>query len=162
MADLTQDAVLRILGEAYTQKFNCDSSGTYTIYKGCPLVIDANVDTIYAHSAAGLTLVDGDVFLGIAAEKHVVTSGDSETDPASLVVAYVAPTIVGFKSTVFTEASLGKAVGMSDTGTLIAYGAGVFNPASSGGAYPRIGRLFRVLDGYAFVQLDSPFVIEVT
>ena len=76
--------------------------------------------------------------------------------------AYVAPTIVGFKSTVFTEADLGKAVGTSDTGTLIAYGAGVFNPASTGGAYPRIGRLQRVLDGYAYVQLDSPFVIDVT
>lgn len=162
MTELSQDAPLRIMGEAYTEKFHCDSSGAQTIYKGAGLVIDANVDTVNVHTANGLTLVDGDVFVGIAAEKHVVGSGDSETDANSMVEAYVAPTIVGFKSAVFTEASLGKAVGMSDTGTLIAYGAGVFNPASSGGAYPRIGRLHRVLDGYAYVQLDSPFVIEVT
>jgi hypothetical protein len=162
MANLSADAPLRIWGPAHTERFHCDSSGTYTIYKGCGLVIDANVDTINAHTAASLTLVDGDVFLGIAAEKKVVTSGDSETDANSMVEAYVGPTIVGFKSAVFTNADLGKAVGMSDTGTLIAYGAGVFNPASSGGAYPRIGRLHRVEDGYAYVELDSPFVIEVT
>lgn len=162
MANLTNDAPLRIWGEAYTEKFHCDSSGTYTIYKGCGLVIDANVDALYAHTAASLTLVDGDVFLGIAAEKKVVTSGDSETDPASLVEAYVEPTIVGFKSAVFTNADLGKQVGMSDTGTLITYGTGVANPAGSGGAYPRIGILHRVEDGYAYVRLVSPWVIEVT
>jgi len=162
MANLSADAALRILGQAYTQKFNCDSSGSYTIYKGCGLVIDADVDTIYVHTAASLTLVDGDKFVGIAAEKKVVVSGDSETDANSMVEAYVGPTILGFKSTVFTEADLGKAVGMSDTGTLVAYGAGVANPASTGGAYPRIGKLKRVFDGYAYVELESPFVIDVT
>ena len=162
MANLSADAPLRILGDAYTEQFHVDSSGTATIYKGAGVVIDANVDAVNVHTAASLTLVDGDVFMGIAAEKHVTTSGDSETDAASLVTCYVQPTIVGFKSAVFTNADCGKAVGMSDTGTLIAYGAGVFNPASSGGAYPRIGKLHIVRDGYAYVRLDSPFVIEVT
>lgn len=162
MSELSAAAPLRILGEAHTEQFNCDSSGAQTIYKGAGLVIDANVDTIYVHTANGLTLVDGDKFVGIAAENHATASGDSESASVSLVEAYVEPTIVGFKSTVFTNADMGKAVGMSDTGTLIAYGAGVRNPASSGGAYPRIGFLHEVRDGYAFVRLESPFVIDVT
>ncbi len=162
MAELTQDAPLRILGPAHTENHHCDSAGAQTIYKGAGVVIDANVDTVNVHTANALTLVDGDVFMGVAAEKHVTVLGDSETDAASLVELYVGPTIVGFKSSVFTDADLGKAVGMSDTGTLVAYGAGVFNPASTGGAYPRIGRLHRVQDGYAFVELDTPFVINVT
>jgi hypothetical protein len=162
MTELSADASLRIWGEAYTEKFHCDSAAAQTIYKGAGLVIDANVDTIYAHTANSLTLVDGDVFLGIAVEKKVVAAGASETDADSWVEAYVGPTIVGFKSTVFTNVDLGKQVGMSDTGTLIAYGTGVRNPAGTGGAYPRIGWLRRVEDGYAFVQLDTPWVIDVT
>ncbi len=162
MAELTTDAPLRILGEAHTEQFHCDSAGAQTIYKGAGLVIDASVDAVNVHTASGLTLVDGDVFMGIAAEKHVTAAGDSETDAKSLVEAYVFPTIIGFKSAVFTDADCGKAVGMSDTSTLIAYGAGVFNPASTGGAYPRIGRLHRIRDGYAYVQIDSPFRIDVT
>ena len=162
MADLSNDAPLRFLGEPISRQFSMDSSGTYKTYKGEGVVIDASVDTTHVHTARSLTLVDGDVFMGIAAEGHTTTSGDSESDPASLINLYVGPSIVGFKSTVFTDADLGKAVGMSDTGTLVTYGAGVRNPASTGGAYPRIGFLHRVQDGYAFVQLETPWVIDVT
>ncbi len=164
MADLSNDAPLRILGEPHTRQFNMDSSGTYKTYKGEGVVIDASVDTTLVHTARSLTLVNGDVFVGIAAEGHSTTSGDSQSDPASLINLYVGPTIVGFKSTVFTDADLGKAVGMSDTGTLIAWGSGVFNPSplTGGGAYPRIGRLHRVEDGYAFVQLDTPWVMAIS
>lgn len=151
MAELTADAPLRILGEAHTEQFHCDSSGAQTIYKGAGLVIDASVDTIYVHTASGLALVDGDVFMGIAAEKHATASGDSETNPASLVEAYVEPTIVGFKSAVFTDADCGKSVYMSDTSTL----------SAANGAYPLIGKLHRVRDGYAFVRLSTPKVLDV-
>lgn len=151
MAELSADAVLRIWGPATTERFHCDSSGAQTIYKGAPIVIDASADTLYAHTQSGLTLVDGDVFLGIAAEKHVTASGDSETNEASLVEAYVAPTIVGFKSAVFTNADLGKTVYMSDTGTL----------SASNGAYSLIGTLTRVEDGFAYVRLTSPGVLNV-
>lgn len=148
MANLSQDAYITTLGEVTTERFIMDTSGAQTIYKGCPVVIDANVDTIYVHTAASLTLVDGDVFVGIAAEqKTVVASGDETTE----VELYVGPTIVGFRSTVFTEADLGKTVYMSDTGTL----------SASNGAYPQIGTLYRVHDGYAFVKLDTPKVLDV-
>lgn len=151
MAELTADAPLRILGAAHTEQFHCDSSGAQTIYKGAGVVIDASVDTVNVHTASGLTLVDGDVFVGIAAEKHVTASGDSETNQASLVEVYVEPTIVGFKSAVFTNADMGKTVYMSDTGTL----------SASNGAYPQIGKLHEVRDGYAFVRLSSPTVLNV-
>ena len=151
MANLTADAPLRILGEAYTEQFNVDSSGTSTIYKGAGVIIDASADTVNVHTAASITCVDGDVFMGIAAEKHVTTSGDSETDAASLVSLYVQPTIVGFKSTVFTDADCGKTVYMSDTATL----------SASNGAYPEIGKLHRVRDGYAYVRLVTPTVLNV-
>jgi len=151
MADLTADAPLRILGDAYTERFIMDTSGAQTIYKGCPVVIDANVDTIYVHTEAGLTVVDADVCVGIAAEQKTVAAGDPETMLASSVEVYVGPTIVGFKSTVFDEADLGKTVYMSDTSTL----------SDTNGNYPAIGKLFRVRDVYAFVMLTTPLVIDV-
>lgn len=151
MAELTAAAPLRILGEAYTEQFHCDSAAAQTIYKGAGIVIDANVDTVNVHTASGLTLVDGDVFVGIAAENKTVASGASETDNSSMVEAYVEPTIVGFKSAVFTDADCGKTVYMSDTSTL----------SASNGAYPKIGKLHRVRDGYAYVRLSSPTVLDV-
>jgi len=151
MANLTADAPLRILGEAYTEQFHVDSSGTSTIYRGAPVIIDQSVDTVNVHTAASITCVDDDVFVGIAAEKHVTTSGDSETDAASMVELYVQPTIVGFKSAVFTDANMGDTVYMSDTGTL----------SGSNGAYPEIGKLHRVRDGYAYVRLVSPLNLNV-
>lgn len=148
MANLTADANLRVLGEAYTHKWVMDTSGAQTAYRGCPMVIDANVDTIYVHTAAGLTLVDNDVCVGIAAEQKTVASGDPET---TLIECYTWPTILGFKSAVFTDANLGATVYMSDTGTL----------SSSNGAYPQIGKLYKVQDGYAFVRLETPILLDV-
>lgn len=148
MANLTADANLRILGEAYTHKWVMDTSGAQTIYKGCGVVIDANVDAVYVHTAAGLTLVDNDVCVGIAAEQKTVAASDPET---TLIECYTWPTIVGFKSAVFTDADLGKKVYMSDTGTLTA----------SNGTYPEIGKLYKVQDGYAFVRLETPINIDV-
>jgi len=148
MTALSADAPLRRIGEDQFEKFFLDTSGSYTIYKGGGVIIDQSVDTLLAHTAEGVTCVDGDVFLGIAAEKKSVVSGDPETTEIMLLVE---PSIVGFKSTVFTNADLGKPVYMSDTGTL----------SASNGAYPRIGNLFKVQDGYAYVQLRSPYVLDV-
>jgi hypothetical protein len=151
MANLSADAPLRILGEAYTEKFHVDSAAARTIYKGEPVVINASLDTVNVVSQAVEALVDNDVFMGIAAEKFTNATGDPESGPDSLVELYVEPTIVGFKSTVFDDADCGKTVYMSDTGTL----------AEANGAYALIGKLHRVLDGYAFVRLSTPAVLNV-
>ena len=148
MTALSSDANLRVLGEAFTEAFILDTSGAQTIYKGTPMVIDQNVDAELVHTADSLTLVDGDVFMGIAAEAKSVASGGAETTE---IECYVWPTILGFKSTVFTNADCGKTVYMSDSGTL----------SESNGAYPEIGELFKVADGYAFIKLESPKVLNV-
>jgi len=148
MTNLSADAPLRYKGEIKLEAFILDTLATQVIYKGEGLVIDQNVDAENAHTARGLTLVDNDVFLGIAAEGATVMAGDQERTE---ILAYVFPSIIGFKSAVFTNADLGKVIFMSDTGTL----------SESNGAYPRIGKLFKVEDGYAYVELDSPFVLNV-
>jgi hypothetical protein len=149
MADLTMDAPLRFIGETYTEKFHVDSADARSIYKGQPLIIDQTVDAtgnVVQYVDAVVVAAD-DVFVGIAAEAHTTAQNDSETGPDSLIEAYVAPTIVGFKSAVFTDgADLGKTVYMSDSGTL----------STTAADNPQIGILHRVLDGYAFVKLTTP------
>jgi hypothetical protein len=146
MADLTANAPLRIKGEIYTQKRKIDTAAARTIYKGQPMIIDQSVDaTGNVVQFVDAVVVDPtDVFVGIAAEGKSVASGASETTELEM---YVEPTIVGFKSAVYTDgADLGKTVYMSDSGTLSATAAD----------NPQIGKLHSVEDGYAFVQLASP------
>jgi hypothetical protein len=91
-----------------------------------------------------------DVFLGIAREEKTIESGASETDVDSEIEVLVQPTIVGFKSSVFDHADLGKTVYMSDSGTLSE------TPADN----PEIGKLHKVKDGYAYVRLSTPNVCD--
>ena len=149
MTALTKDAPLRFKGEVKTEKFICDTSTGWTCYKGGGIIIDANVSGVHVRTAEGCTMVTGDVFIGIAAEGKTVITGALERDEIEVMVW---PTIVGFKDAVLTNTSLGKVVSMSDTATL---------SVAAAGAYPRIGKLFKVEDGYAYVQLDSPFVQTV-
>jgi hypothetical protein len=148
MTALSSAANLRVLGEQFTERFILDTSGAQTIYRGTPMIIDQSVDPLLVHTADSITCVDGDVFMGIAAENKSVGSGDAETTE---IECYVWPTILGFKSAVLTNADCGKSVYMSDSGTL----------SATNGAYPKIGKLFKVADGYAFVSLDSPLVLDV-
>ena len=148
MTALSNAAPLRVLGEAFTHKFLMDTSGAQTIYKGTPMILDASVDTVNVHTADSITCVDGDAFMGIAAENKAVASGAAET---TLIECYTWPTILGFKSSALTKADSGKDVYMSDSNTL----------TTSNGAYPRIGICFTVDDGYVFVKLDSPYVLNV-
>jgi hypothetical protein len=149
MADLTSDAHLKYKGETKTEIFFLDTSAAQVVYKGEGLIIDQNVDTLNARTARGVTMVTGDVFLGIAAEGKTVAAGAAERTE---IQAFVWPSIIGFKDATLTNADLGKVVSMSDTGTL---------SVAAVGAYPRIGKLFKVEDGYAYVELDSPFVQTV-
>lgn len=147
MADLTSAAPLRLLGEAYTEKFTLDSSAAQTIFKGQPMIVDQSEDTVNVRGFVDATVVAAtDVFVGIAAENSAIAAAATENIE---VECYVEPSIVGFKSAVFTAgADYGKPVRMSDSGTL----------SSTVGDNPEIGKLFLVKDGYAFVKLVSPYI----
>jgi hypothetical protein len=149
MADLIANAPLKFLGEAHTEKFHVDSAAARTIYKGQALIIDQDVDATgnVVQYVDSVVVAATDVFMGIAAEPHTTLISASETDVNSLIEAYVAPTIIGFKSAVFTDgADSGKTVYMSDSGTL----------STTAADNPQIGKLHRVLDGYAYVELSTP------
>jgi hypothetical protein len=146
MADLTADAPIRILGTAYTEKFFLETTAAHTAYKGQPLMVDQDVDATgpVVPYVDALSVGATDVCVGIATEGKTVAIASAETTE---IEAYVGPTIVGFKSTVFTDGvDLGKTVYMSDSSTLSVTTTG----------NPQIGKLFRVKDGYAFVQLTTP------
>lgn len=144
MADLTYDAALRFKGEVKPEIFFLDTSTAQTVYKGQPMIIDQDVDTVYVRGFVTATVVAStDVFVGIAAEGKAVLSAGAETTEIKVVTA---PSIVGFKSTVFDNADLGKTVYMSDSSTL----------SETASQNPQIGTLFKVEDGYAYVKLTSP------
>ena len=147
MADLTANAPLRILGEAHTEEWVLDNSSAQTVYKGHPMIIDQSADTVYLTAWNDSEVAATDIFIGIAAEGPVaVATTDTETD--NTIKVYTWPTILGFKSSVYTDADVGDTVYMSDSGTLSATSAD----------NPQIGKLHRVLNGYAYVQLASPQV----
>jgi len=146
MADLTADAPIRILGEATVERFFLDTAAARTVYKGQPMIVDQDVDATgnIVQFVDAVVVAATDVFMGIAAEGKVVALGDPETTEIEL---YVEPTIVGFKSAVYTAgADYGKTVYMSDSATL----------SSTAGDNPQIGTLYKVEDGYAYVALKTP------
>jgi len=147
MADLTKDAPLRFLGDPIIEEWILDNSAAQTVYRGQPVIIDQSEDTAYGRGFVDATVVAAtDVFLGIALEGCTVATTDTETDNKIKLAAR--DSIVGFKSTVFSVADLGKTVYMSDSGTL----------STTAGDNPQIGKLVDVKDGYAYVQLTAPQV----
>jgi hypothetical protein len=144
MADLTYDANIRLLGESKSEKWHLDTSGAQTIYKGQPMFIDQDVDALNARGFVDADVVAAtDVCLGIAAEGKSVAAGSAETTE---IEVYVWPSIIGFRSTVFDNADLGKTVYMSDSATL----------SETAADNPEIGTLHKVEDGYAYVALTTP------
>lgn len=149
MADLTADAPLRFDPriEPKTLRMFLDSSAAQTIYKGQPMILDVSEDTVYPRGFVDATVVAAtDVFVGIAAEGKTVALAATETAQSNKIEMYVYPTIIGFKSAVFTNADMGATVYMSDSATL----------SSTVGDNPQIGKLDHVEDGYAYVQLATP------
>lgn len=147
MADLTANASLNVWGEGHTEKWVLDNSAAQTIYKGHPMIIDQSEDTVYLRGFLDATTVAAtDIFVGIAAEPATVATTDTETD--NEIEVYVWPTILGFKSAVYTDADVGDTVYMSDSATL----------SATVGDNPQIGKLHRVRDGYAYVQIISPTI----
>lgn len=149
MADLTADAHLEVKGKVYSEKWTVDSTAARTIYKGQPMIIDQDVDTSHVVQFVDAVVVAAtDVFIGIAAEGKVVAIGAVEAD--QLIEIYMEPTIVGFKSTVFSAGDEGKTVYMSDSGTLSATVAD--NPVLGVVHSIDAGR------GITWVQLKSPVI----
>lgn len=148
MADLTADAPLRLWqGRKQSETWVLDNSAAQTIYKGHPMIMDLSADTIYPRGFLDATVVDAaDIFIGIAVEPATVATTDTETD--NEIEIHVDGTILGFKSTVYTDADVGDTVYMSDSGTLSATAAD----------NPQIGKLHRVVDGYAYVKLQTPVI----
>lgn len=145
MADLTRDAPLRFLGEPKSEIWVLDNSAAQSIYKGHPMILDISEDTVYLRGFVDATTVAADdIFIGIAAHGATVATTDTETD--NTIEVYTWPTIIGFKSAVYTDADVGDTVYMSDSSTL----------SATAGDNPQIGKLHRVLNGYAFVQLITP------
>lgn len=148
MAVLTQDAVIRFRRPEHEKRdvFNLDTSTAQTIYKGQPMLIDKSIDTLYARGYidnATPALATGDVFLGIAAGSVAVTLGQTELQTQTeLTIVVSGP--VGFKSSVLTDADIGKDIYMSDNNTLTLTTTNNL----------LIGKLERVQDGFAFVNIN--------
>jgi len=120
MADLTANAPIRILGQEFTEEFVIDNSAAQTVYKGQPMIIDQSEDTVYLRGFVDATTVAAtDIFVGIASEGPIAVA-TTDTEVNNKVKVWVEPTIVGFKSAVFTNADVGDTVYMSDSATLSA------------------------------------------
>jgi len=146
MADLTANAYIRIWGEATTDEWLADTLTANHFYKGQPVILDISEDTVKARAYVdGITVAADDIFLGIAAEEVNLAAGAAET---TYVTVYMEPTVVGFKSAVFTDADVGDPVYMSDSATL----------SATVGDNPVLGKLVRVKDGFAYVRLSSPTI----
>lgn len=139
---------LRFKGEVKTEKFILDTSVAQHIYVGMPLMIDDNGDTVHLINPDLITVVQNDCFVGIAAEEKIVAAGALEDEKNAGIEVYVEPTIVGFYGSTYSDVDLGMLISMDITGILGTTGAGK----------PRLGKLYKVEDGYQYVQLETPWI----
>lgn len=150
MADLTNDAYVKIQGTFETELWGLDNSAAQTIYKGQPMILDLSEDTVLLRGFVDATVVAAtDIFVGIAAEGATVATADTEADNELVVfVEGTKGTVIGFPGSVFTDADVGDTMYMSDSATLSATAAD----------NPEIGKLIRVRDGFQYVRLSSPTI----
>jgi hypothetical protein len=147
-ATLAQDLNIVIRGQpAYERMLPLDTSAAQVVYKGMAMIIDNSQDTLNIAIADGITVTTSDVFIGISAGYYSVAISDPETTYPQIITW---PSIVGFQSTALTNASIGQAVYAS------AYTATGVTLSTSVGAYPRLGLLWLVENGYAFILIDPP------
>lgn len=144
MADRSANGYLKVYGEAHISEWILDTSAAEHVYVGDPIIQDISEDTKYVKRFdSGITIATGDTFVGIAAEEQSVESGDAENVK---VAVYEFPTILGFPAGSFTDADVGDEVYMSDSATL----------TTTSSTNLQIGKIHRVVDGFVFVQLDTP------
>lgn len=145
MAAVTADIPLRVSGNPVYRKYIVDSSIAQTWYKGEPMIIDQSADTVNVtpvHDVTHPVVAATDVFVGIAAEGGSFVVSAPEGLEKTGVECFVEPTVLGFKSTVYTNADIGATVYFV-TGVL----------GSTAGDTAMIGTLQFVADGYAYVKL---------
>lgn len=148
MTDLARNTNLRFRfpNQLHMETWVLDNSAAQTVYLGAPLIIDQSADTLNLRIFdSSVTLAATDVLVGIANAKVAVATTDTEADN---VVEVITAGEVGFPSTVFTKADLGKVVCFDDSGTLTATAT----------ANVKAGLLTQVEDGYAYVQLQTPYI----
>ena len=150
MAAVTADVSMRVYGDEYTHKFILDTSSAAacTGFKGEALVIEIvagdTVNPRYCHGAADPHMKPTSICVGVAKEGHTNVISSPETLVENGVEAWIGPTILGWKSAVFTNADAGKAIYWL-TGVL---------SATATDAAP-VGHLMFVEDGYAYVMLEG-------
>lgn len=147
MADLTRDSyfLLRFPATTHQEVYQVDTSVAQTIYKGQPMIIDQDVDNLnLTPFTSSVTLATGDVFVGFAAFGKKIDAGTRE-DSVDASIEVVTSGEIGFKSGVFTNSDIGKAVYMEDSGT--------FTLTST--ANLKVGVLRRVIDGVAYIDIGA-------
>lgn len=155
MADLTKRApLLRFRTDGpFLERFTLDNSAAQEVYYGQPMIIDASADTANLRGwISSITMVTAnDKFIGIAYESKSVKTTDVETDNEIEVITRGE---VGFKSSTFTDADIGKTVVFTDSATL-ALGVQAADELE-------IGTINRVADGYVYIQLNAPSILTFT
>lgn len=153
MADLTQNAPpLRYRSEqVFIERWTLDNSAAQQVWRGQPMILDASADTVNARGwVAATTLVTAaDIFVGIANEKKTVLTTDVEGNNE---IEIITKGEVGFKTTAFTDADVGKVITMSDSA--------VFTTNAHAANRLPIGTLRRVVDGYAYIDLNAPRIMN--
>jgi predicted RecA/RadA family phage recombinase len=151
MADLTRDRPLRGNDDLWRMReWVLDNSTAQTIYKGQPMMLDANVDTVYARGFIGATTpATGDAILGIAASGATVATTDNETDNKLTIIT---SGLVGFQTASFTNADTGKTIYFSDSQVL----------TTTSASNLIIGKLSHVEDGYAYIMVNPDGVPQIS
>lgn len=153
MPDLSQNAPkLRFRSEMVTiERWTLDNSAAQNIFYGQPMILDVSADTVNARGwIAATTLVTAaDIFIGIANERKTVLTTDVETNNE---IEIITAGEVGFRTAAFTDADVGKVITMLDSGTFT-------TNAHAANRLP-IGTLRRVVDGYAYISLNAPRIMN--
>lgn len=143
MADITHDQPLRFIGEKVAEIETADSE-EQEFFKGTPVFIDTSeTDDKVRVFDSGVTLASDDVTIGIAAEGLDMDGAEEEE-----LAVYVYPTIIGMKESAIDDSDRGEDVYMSDSGTL----------TTTKGSNLRLGKVHRSLNGYLYIQLDTPYI----
>lgn len=145
MADLSRNLNIRRLFPQQDKvvKWVLDNSAAQHTYRGQPIILDITEDTVYGRVYLDtVTVAADDILLGIALEECEVATADTEVDNE---IEILIEGVVGFPSTVFTDADVGDLVYMSAFGTL----------SSTAADNAMLGRLFMVEDGYCYVHING-------